>query len=122
MDKYRLRVGVVGPCGAGKSTLVKNLRDDFNIRAISQEHSYVPDMWRRINPTDVLVYLDASLATLANRRKISWGQTRLNALNHRLRHARTHADLYLPTDDLSAEEVAARVAEFLRAKMKNPEE
>ena len=113
MDK-QLRVGVVGPCGAGKSTLVKNLRDEFNIRAISQEHSYVPDMWQRINPTDVLVYLDASLETIAKRRGISWGQERLDALNHRLRHARAHADFYLPTDDLSPEEVAAAVAEFLR--------
>ena len=117
MDKPQLRIGVVGPCGAGKSTLVENLRDKFNIRAISQEHSYVPDMWQRINPTDVLVYLDASLDTIARRRQISWGQERLDALNHRLRHARAHADFYLPTDGLSAEEVAAAVEEFLRTRV-----
>ncbi len=116
MDERQLRIGVVGPCGAGKSTLVENLRGKFNIRAIAQEHSYVPDMWRRVSPTDVLVYLDASLDTIARRRKISWGQERLDALNHRLRHARTHADFYLPTDNLSAEEVAAAVEAFLRAQ------
>ncbi len=112
-DIQQLRVGVVGPCGAGKSTLVERLRGKFNIRAISQEHSYVPDMWRRVHPTDVLVYLDASLETIARRRNIAWKQDRLDALNHRLRHARAHADLYLPTDDLSPEAVASAVETFL---------
>jgi len=113
MTGSQLRVGVVGPCGAGKSTLVAQLKDRHNIRAISQEHSYVPDMWRRVRPTDVLIYLDANIKTIAKRRKISWGQQRLDALNYRLRHAHAHADFYLPTDTLSIEEVAQRISEFL---------
>lgn len=107
------RVGVVGPCGAGKSTLVAQLKERYNIRAISQEHSYVSDMWRRVRPTDVLIYIDATIETIAKRRKISWGQPRLDALNYRLRHARAHADFYLPTDTLSREEVAEEVSRYL---------
>ncbi len=110
------RIAVVGPCAAGKSSLVKRLRaEGYNIRSVSQEHSYVPDMWRRVSPTDILIYLDATLETIARRRKISWGQARLDALNHRLRHARAHADFYLPTDPLTLEEVAARVKIFLES-------
>ncbi len=113
MAGSQMQVGVVGPCGAGKSTLVAQLKDRYNIRAISQEHSYVPDMWRRVRPTDVLIYLDANIETIAARRKISWGQKRLDELNHRLRHARAHADLYLPTDELSPDEVISEVSKFL---------
>jgi len=110
----RPSVAVVGPCGAGKSTLVQQLRPlGYNIRSVAQEHSYVPDMWRRVSPTDILIYLDATLETIAQRRHISWGQARLDALNHRLRHARTHADFYLSTDGLAIEEVARQVAQFL---------
>lgn len=108
------RIAVVGPCGAGKSTLVKRLRPlGYNIRAISQEHSYVPDMWRRVARTDILIYLDATLETIAKRRDINWGQDRLDALNTRLQHARAHADLYLPTDELTIDDVAQKVAVFL---------
>lgn len=113
-DDRQPRIGVVGPCGAGKSTLVKRLKDKFNIRAISQEHSYVPDMWRRVRPTDVLIYLDAKIDTISRRRNIFWDQSRLDMLNHRLRHARTHADFFLPTDNLSVEEVSTAVEDFLR--------
>ncbi|HEY83999.1 MAG TPA: hypothetical protein G4N96_02630 [Chloroflexi bacterium] len=109
------RIAVVGPCAAGKSSLVKRLRAaGYNIRAVSQEHSYVPDMWRRVSPTDILIYLDANIESITRRRKISWGQERLDALNHRLRHARAHADFYLPTDGLSFEEVVERITAFVK--------
>jgi len=108
------RIAVVGPCASGKSSLVKHFKaQGYNIRSVSQEHSYAPDMWRRVSPTDILIYLDASLESIAQRRKISWGQDRLDALNHRLRHARAHADLYLSTDGLSFDEVVERVTAFL---------
>lgn len=117
-DKRRMtndkRIAVVGPCAAGKSSLVKRLKaEGYHIRAVSQEHSYAPDMWRRVSPTDVLIYLDAALETIARRRRISWGQERLDALNHRLRHARAHADFYLQTDALTFEEVVEQVKFFL---------
>jgi hypothetical protein len=108
------RVVVVGPDAAGKSELVKRLRElGYNARSCAQDHSYVPDMWQRISQPDFLVYLDARLETIAQRRVIDWGQDRLDTLNARLAHARTHCDLYLPTDDLEPSEVANQVRSVL---------
>jgi hypothetical protein len=104
------RVVVVGPDAAGKTELVKRLRAlGYNARSCAQDHSYVPDMWRRIARPDFLVYLDVGLETIARRRTIDWGQERLDKLNVRLAHARAHCDLYLPTDDLERSEVVERV-------------
>lgn len=109
-------VAVVGPDAAGKTELVKRLRAvGYNARPCAQEHSYVPDMWRRISQPDFLVYLDARLETIARRRRIDWGQERLDALNARLAHARAHCDFYLATDDLSPAEVVAEVQAALSA-------
>jgi hypothetical protein len=104
------RVVVVGPDAAGKTELVKRLRAlGYNARSCAQDHSYVPDMWRRIARPDFLIYLDARLDTIARRRGIDWGQKRLDVLNARLAHARAHCDLYLPTDDLEPSQVVDRV-------------
>jgi chloramphenicol 3-O-phosphotransferase len=114
--KAGARVVVVGPDAAGKSTLVERLQMlGFNARCCAQDHSYVPDMWRKVARPDFLVFLDAQLETIARRRAIDWGQTRLDALQARLVHARAHCDLYLPTDDLTCEEVAERVYQALAA-------
>jgi ribose 1,5-bisphosphokinase PhnN len=110
------RVVVVGPDAAGKSELVKRLRElGYNARSCAQDHSYVPDMWQRISKPDFLVYLDARLETIAQRRVIDWGQERLDTLNARLAHARAHCDLYLPTDDLKPLDVVAQVRSVLAA-------
>jgi hypothetical protein len=102
------RVVVVGPDAAGKTELVQRLRRlGYNAHSCAQDHSYVPDMWRRIGRPDFLIYLDARLETIARRRRIDWGQDRLDQLNARLAHARAHADLYLPTDDLTPPQVLA---------------
>ncbi|MFQ5613953.1 MAG: hypothetical protein ACE5H9_17665 [Anaerolineae bacterium] len=109
------RIAVVGPCAAGKSTLVAALKArGLAARCVCQEHSYVPDMWRRVSRTDILIYLDASLNTIIRRRRINWGQSFLDTLNDRLRHARAHADLYLATDNLSPQEVLAETLAFLK--------
>lgn len=116
-DNLPLQIAVVGPCTAGKSTLTRRLRAlGYATRAVSQEHSYVPDMWRRVARTDILIYLDVGIETIAQRRKIFWGQERLDDLNYRLRHARAHADFYLRTDDIPPEEVEAQVLAFLKEK------
>ena len=61
MDISRLIIGVVGPCAAGKTTLVAALREmGYNVRHIAQEHSYVPYMWQRLAKPDLLIYLDVS--------------------------------------------------------------
>ena len=59
--KQKILIGVVGSCGAGKSTLIKGLEaQGYACRHIAQEHSYVKDMWRRITHPDLLIYLQAS--------------------------------------------------------------
>jgi hypothetical protein len=112
-----MRVKVVGPCGSGKSSLAVRLRElGFDARSAAQDHSYVPDMWRRFNPPDVLVYLDVSLGTAQERGRIGtgWDQTYLDEQRRRLRHARAHCDLYLHTDGLGEEDVLVEVLGFLK--------
>jgi len=110
-------IAVVGPCAAGKSSLVRRLKAlGYNARCVAQDHSYVPDMWRRITDPDLLIYLDAELSSIARRRHIAWGERYLNDERHRLRHARQHCDLYLPTDDLMEEQVARQVIDFLETQ------
>jgi guanylate kinase len=109
-------VVVVGPDAAGKSTLVQRLRKaGFDARSCAQDHSYVPDMWRRLSRPGFLIFLDASLETIARRRPIAWGQDRLDALQKRLAHARQHCDLYVDTDEMTPGEVTEFVIRALFA-------
>jgi len=111
------RIVVVGPCAAGKSTLVGNLTKGYNIRSCAQEHSSMPQLWKRFSKAEILIFLDAELPTIARRQQRSdWTQARLDEQRLRLAHARAHCDLYLPTDDLSRTQVADRVEKFLHAR------
>ncbi len=110
-------IKVVGPCAAGKTTLTDRLRAlGYNARQIAQEHSDVPDMWRRIDPPDILIFLDARDETLLRRRPSRTLAVMLPRERQRLAHARAHADLIVETDDLTPEEVLTRVVVFLRAR------
>ncbi len=110
------RVTVVGPCASGKSELVARLKSlGYDARHCAQEHSYVPDMWQRLSRPQVLVYLDASLAVIANRRKIDYGAAYLAVQRERLAHARAHCHIYLHTDPLSVDDVAQKVVKELQA-------
>jgi deoxyadenosine/deoxycytidine kinase len=112
-----MRVKVVGPCASGKSVLVARLRElGYDTRSAAQDHSYVPDMWQRLNPPDVLVYLDVTLEAVWQRGRTDadWDQKYLDEQHHRLRHARAHCDLYLPTENLTEKDVLAQVVEFLQ--------
>jgi hypothetical protein len=114
-----MRVKVVGPCASGKSVLAAGLRRlGYDASSAAQDHSYVPDMWRRVDPPDVLVFLDVSLEVMHRRGRTGpgWDQEYQDQQRVRLWHARAHCDLYLPTDDLTEEEVLARVVEFLEAR------
>jgi len=109
-----MRIKVAGPCASGKSTLAARLRAlGYDASSTAQDHSYVPDMWQRLNPPDLLVYLDLSLATAHRRGRTGWDQAYLDEQKHRLRHARAHCDLYIATDDLTEDQVLALVVDFL---------
>ena len=114
MPADRLRVGIVGPCGSGKSTLIAALEArGYTCRHIAQEHSYVKDMWKRISNPDVLIFLDASFPVSTARRKLNWNESDHAEQLRRLAHAREHADLIVETDSLSPDEIASRVLDFL---------
>ncbi|MFH1186256.1 MAG: hypothetical protein V1755_14655 [Chloroflexota bacterium] len=112
-----LLVGVVGPCGAGKTTLVDALEAlGFRCRHIAQEHSYVPYMWQRITHPDVLIFLHASFATCTSRRRLNWSEADYLEQMRRLAHAWQHADLTIETDNFSPQEVLDQAAAFLRRR------
>lgn len=114
----RFLIGVVGPCGAGKSTLIAGLeREGYHCRHIAQEHSYVPGMWQKITNPDLLIFLNSSFEVSTRRRKLNWSEADYAEQQHRLAHARQHADLLIETDALTPTEVLGRVIEFLQTKM-----
>ena len=114
MNKATFTIGLVGVCGAGKTTLTKGLKPyGFNVRQIAQEHSYVPNMWQRLVDPDVLVFLEASYTTTLKRKPFQWKEKEYQEQLHRLRHAREHADLLINTDDLTPEEVLTAILNYL---------
>ena len=111
---YTQLIGIVGPCGSGKSTLVEGLeKHGYECRHIAQEHSYVPDMWQLITQPDILIYLNASFAVSTARAKLNWQKKDHREQLRRLSHARTHANLLIETDDLTLEDVLQRALNFL---------
>jgi len=109
-------IGIVGPCGAGKSTLTDALDSlGYVTRHIAQEHSYVKDMWKRITNPDALIFLQASFQVTRQRRSkmIHWTEADYNEQQRRLSHAREHADLFIDTDSLSINEVLDQVLAFV---------
>ena len=111
----KLLIGIVGPCGSGKSTLKAGLEQKgFKCRHIAQEHSYVPYMWKHITNPDVLIFLNASFEVSTRRRKLNWTKADYDEQHHRLAHAHQHANLIIETDTLTADEVLTSVLEFLK--------
>jgi deoxyadenosine/deoxycytidine kinase len=103
-------IGVVGPCGAGKSSLVAGLKSHgIIVRHIAQEHSYVQDMWKRLTNPDILIYLDVSYENTIIRRKLDWTVAEYQEQLWRLRHARAHADLFIDTNPLTLDELIQKV-------------
>jgi len=114
-------IGVVGPCGAGKSSLVAGLKHrGYMIRHIAQEHSYVPDMWKRLTNPDILIYLDVSYENTILRRKLDWTFKEYSEQLHRLRHARLYADLFIDTNALELDDVVQSVDQFLQTITTSP--
>lgn len=107
-------VGVVGPCGSGKSTLIEGLeRHGYACRHIAQEHSYVPAMWQIISKPDILIFLNASFPVSTARRRLDWQIKDYEEQIRRLSHARQHAHIIIDTDDLTPEQVLQKVLDYL---------
>ena len=106
MNEEEPIIGVVGPCAAGKSTLVSALRSrGYQVRHIAQEHSYVQDMWKQISNPDILIYLDVSFEISIIRTGSNWSRVIYEKQVQRLEHAKQHRDLYINTDDISPDQV-----------------
>lgn len=107
-------IGVVGPCGSGKSTLIGGLEKyGYACRHIAQEHSYVQAMWQIISKPDILIYLGASFPVSTARRKLIWQEKDHAEQLRRLNHAREHAHLIVNTDDLTPAQVLQTALDFL---------
>jgi deoxyadenosine/deoxycytidine kinase len=107
-------IGIVGPCAAGKSTLVSGLTEHgIAARHIAQEHSYVKNMWQRITNPDILIYLDVSFSESMQRRKMNWREAEFLVQVERLEHARQHAHIYINTNQLTPQQVLQQVLQYL---------
>ena len=103
-------LAIVGPCGAGKTSLADDLQAlGFNARQIAQEHSYVPAMWQKITRPDLLIFLDVSYTVSTIRKRFSWTADEFSEQLRRLRHARNHCHIYIHTDHLSPKEILKQV-------------
>ncbi|MBI5035461.1 MAG: hypothetical protein HZB51_33465 [Chloroflexi bacterium] len=110
-----MRITIVGPCAAGKSTLARNLKArGYDAEDCAQEHSGVQTMWLQIAKPDILIYLDVSLTILCQRLKVNWEQTYLDEMNRRLTHAREHAHFAIDTNPLTPLQVCDRATAFLQ--------
>lgn len=117
----QIRIGVVGPCAAGKTTLVQGLRaHGYTCHHIAQEHSYVADMWRRLTNPDILVYLEVSYPLTIVRRALDWTPTEYAEQLRRLEHARDHADLVINTDHKTQQEILEEVLREIESRQLGP--
>jgi len=73
----------------------------------------VPDMWRRLAKPEVLIFLDASYPTCSRRKQLDWLPQEYDEQQRRLAHARANCDIYVFTDDNSAEAVLQIVLQAL---------
>ena len=107
-------VAVVGPCASGKTSLVRELCNlGYNAREVAQEHSLVPDLWRRFTRPSVLMYLDVSPSVACQRRGMGSPPRWWSKVPHRLRLARQEAHLCILTDDLTPRQILDRTLAFL---------
>ena len=110
-------IAIVGPCGAGKTTLANGLKaQGFNARAVAQEHSYVQDMWQRLTKPDILIFLQASQRVGMKRKRFNWTIAEWQEQQRRLFHSLQNADFFLNTDDLSIQKVLDVVMNYLSSR------
>jgi guanylate kinase len=113
--KKQILIGIVGPCGSGKSTLIAGLeKHGYRCRHIAQEHSHVKYMWKHITNPDILIFLQCSYENPPARRKLNWLPADHEEQQRRLSHAHEHADIIINTDLLTSDEVLARALDYLK--------
>jgi ATPase subunit of ABC transporter with duplicated ATPase domains len=115
------KIVVVGPCAAGKSTLVTALRSlGYDAHVSGQEHSEIATLWQHSQP-DVLIALDVDISAVRDRRGSSWPEWLHDLQVRRLAAASRAADLAIDTTALSTHAVIARVLAYLeRLDAKRP--
>lgn len=107
---------LVGVCAAGKSTVSRLLAErGIWAKPVAQEHSQVPDLYRRTGP--VVVLLVASWETVHHRRHLTWDPAFYRTEWERLASARRAASFIIHTDVLSADQVAERVARWFSQRV-----
>jgi hypothetical protein len=124
ITRSTLSIVVVGPCAAGKTTLVTGLRAQgfAAARLVAQEHSGIRDLWARRGRPQTLIYLDAQPATMNRRQgRSDWTTEGRADLVPRLEHARRECDLCLSTDDLTIPQVLETVVKFLEQCSATPD-
>jgi chloramphenicol 3-O-phosphotransferase len=107
------KIVVVGPCAAGKSTLVAALRAlGYDAHVSGQEHSEIATLWQHSQP-DVLIALDVDIAAVRARRGGSWPEWLHDQQVRRLAAASQAADLAIDTTALSPQTVVAAAVAYL---------
>jgi adenylate kinase family enzyme len=110
-----MRVAIVGVCGSGKTTVANGLKAvGVDAYVVGQEHSIVADLWRRQNP-DAVIYLEASLDTVRERRGASWPGWIFELQQNRLRGARNAADIIVDTGSTSVPETIDEIRRSLES-------
>lgn len=107
------RIVVIGPCAAGKSSLVARLKArGLDASACAQEHSDVPYLWQLSKP-DLVLFLDADRDTIGARRGVAWPAALDRAQRRRLARGRARVDCYIDSSALTPEEVADRAVTLI---------
>jgi chloramphenicol 3-O-phosphotransferase len=108
------KIVVVGPCAAGKSTLVSALRElGYNAHVSGQEHSEIAMLWQHSQP-DVLIALAVDISAVRDRRGGSWPEWLHDIQVRRLAAASRAANLAIDTTALTPQSVVNRVVAFLQ--------
>ena len=111
-------IGVVGPCGAGKSTLIAGLeKHGYRCRHIAQEHSFAKQMWKIITKPDILIFLECSYENSTKRRKLNWAPADHEEQLRRLSHAYENADLIINTNTLDESGVLTQALDYLKKRV-----
>jgi hypothetical protein len=107
------RIVVVGPCAAGKSTLVAALQErGFDAHVSAQEHSAIAALWQHTHP-DIVIALEVNISAVRTRRGADWPEWLHDLQVQRLHAASAAADFTIDTTDIDPESIVDRVVAFL---------